>query len=65
MNAKDKARELVDKYFKTIQGHKYHYVNEAAKQCALIAVNEMLKEHYHLSERGIFWQEVKQEINNL
>lgn len=65
---REKAKELVDKYFKTIQSHKYHYVNETAKQCALIAVDEILEALYVIYEAGserAYWLEVKQEIQNL
>jgi hypothetical protein len=56
----DKAKELAmkfDKYGET----------DNAKQCALIAVDEILKIHsvtisYHTV---IYWQEVKQEIEKL
>lgn len=67
---KEKAKELVDKYYKSIQGHKYHYVNETAKQCALIAVEEIIIGIYSNSlissdVTRIFWQQVKTEIELL
>ncbi|MFM1755050.1 MAG: hypothetical protein RLZZ236_1989 [Bacteroidota bacterium] len=66
MKAKEKAKELVDKYsFVEIQ----HYTSMfEVKQCALIAVDEILNNDgftrfdIYLTE---YWQEVKQEIINL
>jgi hypothetical protein len=64
MTPKDKARELVYKYSKFQSGYGYEY---KAKQCALIAVDEILKNDtiflyvHHLD----FWKEVKQEIEKL
>ena len=72
MEAKDKARELVEKFsiiqefgIANTEEELAEYFHKKAKQCALIAVDEMLKEYYRLSERGIYWQEVKQEIEKL
>ena len=72
MDYKEKAKELFDKYnrfdFNTIvDSTQRNY----AKQCALIAVNEMLNEYpsqcpkdsYEM-ERHLFWKQVKQEISN-
>jgi hypothetical protein len=62
MTSKEKAIELVDKM--------YHYQwreKQRAKECALIAVDEILKNDtiflyvHHLD----FWKEVKQEIEKL
>lgn len=79
---KDKAKELVDKFIpqwfirKAIR--KASLKNEAdvehAKQCALICVDEILKEIHDNAfwipsrtqiEREKFWQDVKNEIENL
>ena len=60
MSAKDKAIELVDRYSELGIGHPTSLL--LAKQCALIAVNEILNEP-DCSE--VFWEEVKQEIINL
>ena len=63
MTPKEKARELVDKY------HKIHAINNyEVKQCALIAVDEILntiEQIFETFEERKYWQEVKQEINNL
>lgn len=73
MKSKEKAKELVDKYLEandTIEDWKSNNIgidNELAKQCALIAVDEVIDNieddymHYELD----WWQEVKQEINKL
>ena len=65
MEAKQKAKELVEKYKEfTEDNHAERYCN--AKQCALIAVDEILKEHYPQDiKRCDYFMEVKQEIENL
>jgi hypothetical protein len=83
MNPKEKASELVDKmYYFGRYDDKDDYnpamAWERAIQCALIAVDEMLKEipteilntyknetNFIINERFIFWQEVKTEIEKL
>jgi hypothetical protein len=75
MTPKEKAKELVDKYSVYTSGWNY---DELAKQCALIAVDEILAEvpteildtykgetHFIINDRYLFWQEVKQEIEKL
>ena len=74
MTAKEKAKELVKKYLCKIIEFAYaetHY-KELAKQCALIAVDEILIEYRVLMIETAFcydqfkyWQEVKQEIERL
>jgi len=61
MNAKLKAKELVDKMLHCYQGHIDEYT---AKQCALIAVDEILKA-IGFSDNKFYWNEVKQEIEKL
>lgn len=63
MTPKEKAKELVDKF----NYYDKHYLMLDAKQCALIAVDEIIKSHtYGLStELKNYWQEVKQEIYKL
>ena len=67
MTAKEKAKELVRKYW-DLGGID---VLEA-KQCALIAVDEIIKEidvfflhRYDATDRYFYWKEVKQEIEKL
>jgi hypothetical protein len=73
MGAKEKAKELVEKF----TAHSYHNDNvqqcfDHAKQSALIAVDEILDlKHIVTLRRNMhemeleFWAEVKQEIENL
>jgi hypothetical protein len=69
MTAKEKAKELVDKMY-LIDDPKGNYLMSfnAAKQCALLAVDEILNHHYQ--QDGLYridryyWQEVKKEIEN-
>jgi hypothetical protein len=68
-SAKAKAEELVEKMAI------YHWTDicdyESAKQCALIAVDEILDddmygmEEEHFEKRINYWEEVKQEIEKL
>jgi len=83
MTPKEKAIELVDKFYQTTPNE--YFVNEPigikgryksweqAKQCALIAVDEILKlennNGFYFDGTNVtsisYWQEVKQEIENL
>ena len=77
MTPKEKAQDLFDKFNKPDTTH-YPYVHNA-QQCALIAVDEII-EATNMYQYGIsnalehipskivkhpYWQEVKQEIENL
>ena len=66
MTPKEKAKELANKFvFKSIFDMTDLELIEArqiAKQCALIAVQEVLKA---VSEDLDYWEEVKQEIQSL
>jgi hypothetical protein len=60
MDQKDKAKDLVDKMLHCYQGHIDEYT---AKQCALIAVDEILNScKTYLSP---YYLEVKKEIEKL
>lgn len=69
MKAKEKAKELVDKF----NYESKHYLMLDAKQCALLMVDEILWEiikyadnsKEYVIENSKFWQEVKQEITNI
>ena len=72
MTAKEKAKALVAKFEKTIFG--YDVFDEdwiQCIECAIIAVEEIIKEtdtYYDsliASERKLYWQQVKTEIENL
>jgi hypothetical protein len=66
MTPKEKAEELVDKMLYCYQGHIDEYT---AKQCALIAIDEVIEalHEHHWQNRLIidYWKEVKQEIEKL
>jgi hypothetical protein len=63
MTPKEKAEVLANKMYVGFVQDLYSY---KAKQCALIAVNEILKEYWsHDTKRRDWWQEVKQEIEKL
>ena len=78
MKAKEKAKELVDRFMNIqdsigFNSHNLIYLKEA-KQCALICVDEIIKEIKEIQfNEDIFledtvisyWQEVKQEIKEL
>ena len=78
MNAKLKAKELVDKYLMEVQGaDKYNYNLDSmnlyiAKQCAIIAVENIINANPHSNPLNTivhstmqYWVDVKQEILNL
>ena len=78
MTPKEKAEELIDKfYIKVYDREGTSAMNEfEAKQCALIAVDEILNDYSYMQNvrnansnqihsRRVYWQEVKQEIENL
>jgi hypothetical protein len=60
MTPKEKAKELFDKYNKTVNTITYTPI----KKCALIAVGEIL-ENSHTNVFTKYWNEVKQEIEKL
>ena len=78
MNTKEKAKELVDRMLNEQSFSNELY---DAKQCALIAVEECIKHEQKILTQiqslnfpnsfiitlndGVFWEEVKHEINNL
>lgn len=67
MTPKQKAQELFDKMCSN-NGDEYHHCTYyVAKQCALIAVDEILKicvDSLGLTELD-YWQDVKEEIQKL
>lgn len=75
MTPKEKAKELVDKFSEYAHtefvynrgGYQAESQFQNAKQCALIAVNEIWNEleSARVFEEYNYWQEVKQEIENL
>ncbi|MEI6186949.1 MAG: hypothetical protein WCP46_00405 [Alphaproteobacteria bacterium] len=76
MIPKEKAEELVIKMYQPLPAskeaekdkeHLYYNQYNAAKQCALIAVDEMLTHVEMMDDNAAinYWQEVKTEIENL
>ena len=80
MTPKEKAEELIDRFEQrfplkseviTTKGDlSWEYDNwEEAKQCALIAVDEIIDslqiKNYPQADQYEYWQEVKNEIENL
>ena len=65
MTPKEKAKELVYKFYPNVQWKLgQEDCLDRAKRCALIAVDEILKViHTNMEDR--YWQEVKQEIELL
>ncbi len=62
MTPKEKALELVQKYFKA---NHQPYGFKDAKQCALIAVDEILDGVIDTLQNFNYWKQVKQEIEKL
>jgi len=70
MTAKEKAREIYCKYMDALNIRDLQTKsNPFAKQCALIAVDEIL--NHHSQEQGLYridkyyWEEVKKNIQEL
>ena len=66
MTAKEKAAYLIVKYMSKVVS------KQVAKECALVAAEELLNEYPAQSppdsyemERHLYWMEVKQEIENI
>ena len=64
MTAKQKAKELFDKYWQLNTDFDGLIKYELAKQCALITVDEIIY-LFEFSPPLRYWQEVKQEIESL
>ena len=70
MTPKEKAQELFDKYatYVVMWTGGIEVENQNCKQCALIAVDEIIKsldDVLHPNPFGQYWVKVKQEIKNL
>ncbi len=67
MTPKEKAKEIYCKYTDALNIRDLQTTaNPFAKQCALIAVDEVINsEIFKWLEDEIYWQEVKQEIEKL
>ena len=70
MAPQEKAQELVNRFAPYVDTF-HKGILENAKQCALIAVNEVLNDDWFIPNledllaRKEYWEEVKQEINKL
>ena len=76
MSTKQKAQELVDKFKKYAYYPKtkddeifINQLNENAKECALIAVEELIEQENRYNNGSFYpskyWEEVKKEIEKL
>jgi hypothetical protein len=68
MTPKEKALELMDKYWELDVDDKAPVFTEKCKQCALIAVDEILNNNnnfFNTYTQNDYWLQVKQEIENL
>ena len=80
MTPKEKAKELLIKFLYYVESFSLEQQNENAKQCALISVDEILElnvcwydedlvksypKSYKPSQTIEFWEQVKEEIENL
>ena len=68
MTPKEKAKELFEKMYYKIQPDELGKDNESAKECALIAVDEILNDDNEFMQTFLqkeYWQEVKHEIEKL
>lgn len=67
--AKEKAKELFNKYcyaIRTEETDSGYFTNIIyAKNCALIAVEEILNNGFDFTDESEYWQEVKTEIEKL
>lgn len=67
MTPKEKAKELVDNMFNVdldCDNESMCMLYPHAKQCAIIAVDELIK-NSHSDKRTEYWEQVKHEINKL
>jgi hypothetical protein len=68
MTPKEKAEELVKKMYAVRSGSVSMITLHFAKQCALIAVDEILKDREEIDGMRVindpYWSKVKQEINS-
>ncbi len=72
MTSREKAEELFDKYYQIfVDDIDEHFIDTSkriSKQCALIAVDEIIRyvlPRYQDFTFALYWEEVKQEIEKL
>lgn len=70
MTPKEKAKELFDKFYMAIPSDEMGLCDEASRQCALIAVDEIIKANpYERNKTDMdstidYWEAVKQNLKN-
>jgi len=66
MTSREKAKEIFKKYAKGRDEHGWFLTefDSCAKQCALIAVDEIINDNASIYSQQ-YWNEVKQEIEKL
>lgn len=71
-NPKEKAKEIVNKFYETLLKNDLLQSYNAAKQCARMAVDEIIatytnkdKSYWLLEDEVDYWQQVKTEIEKL
>ena len=72
-NPKEKAKEMMHYYLKELLSAKYSIngfvINDLAKQCALILVDEILNSRPVITDSQVeynnFWNDVKSELQSL
>ena len=65
MEAKEKAKELFDKYKEQMIENEAYFVNSGAKHCALIAVEEIRDNLPLITDIQQYWINVKFEIEKI
>ena len=65
MTAIEKSHELFDKYNELLSIHIFNGNFDISKQCALIAVEEILDNGFQFIDDSEFWKQVKQELLKL
>jgi hypothetical protein len=63
MTPKEKAKELFNKFYMAIPSDEMGECYESSKQCALIAVDEIIR--VLQDEQDWYWPEVKEELEKL
>ena len=62
---RQKAIDLVNSFNIVVLDTALGGSNRRVKQCAIIAVNEIIHSHYYDLDAQNYWQEVKKEIEKL
>jgi len=64
-NYRQKAIDLINSFNIVILDTALGGSNRRVKQCAVIAVNEIIHSHYYDLDAQNYWQKVKKEIEKL